>query len=62
MKFRIEDSIESLIRSIAGPVEITVQNGGEFTVKGISAEKIEKVRNAVKSHVESQGKVFYEID
>lgn len=62
MKFRIEDSIESLIQEIAGPVEISVKDKIEYTITGISQDNIPKVRAAIKKMIKSQGKLYNEID
>lgn len=61
MKFTVDDSLESLIRRIAGPVEINCTDNTEYEVIGISPDKKAEVRKAVKAHIESRGKIFHEI-
>ena len=62
MKFTVDDSLESLIQRIAGPVEIICKNNTDYEVKGIPLGKESEVRKAVKEHIEARGKIFHEID
>jgi len=62
MKFTVDDSLESLIQRIAGPVEIICKDDIDYEVKGIPPEKVHEVRMKVKEYVESKGKIFHEID
>ena len=62
MKFIIDDSLESLIQRIAGPVEIICKDNTEYEVIGIPPEKKAEVRRRIKEHIENRGKIFNEID
>ena len=61
MKFTIDDSLESLIQRIAGPVEIICKNGTEYEVIGVPNDKQSEVQKAIKGYTESRGKIFNEI-
>ena len=62
MKFIIDDSLESLIYRIAGPVEIICKDGVNYEIIGVPQDKVSEVRNNIKKYLESKGKVFNEID
>ena len=62
MKFTVDDSLESLIQRIAGPVEIICKDNTDYEVRGIPPEKESEVRKKVKEHIEARGKIFHEID
>lgn len=62
MKFIVDDTLESLIQRIAGPVEIVCKDKTEYTVTGIPDNIKDEVRAKIKAYVESRGKVFNEIE
>ena len=62
MKFSIDDSLESLIQRIAGPVEIICKDKIHYEVIGIPKDKENEVRKQVKEYIEARGKIFHEID
>ena len=62
MRFLVDDSLESLIQRIAGPVEIICKDDTEYEVIGIPPEKENEVRKQVKAHIEARGKIFHETD
>lgn len=62
MKFIIDDSLESMIQRIAGPVEIINKDNKEYEIIGLPQDKEHEVRAAVKAHIEARGKVCHEID
>lgn len=62
MKFTIDDSLESMLHRIAGPVEIICIDKTKYEVRGIPPEKESEVRQAVKKYIEDRGKIFHEID
>ena len=62
MKFTVDNSLESLIQRIAGPVEIICKDNTDYEIIGIPDGKKAEVRERVKKHIEARGKVFNEID
>ncbi|MCK5616149.1 hypothetical protein KAR91_80540 [Candidatus Pacearchaeota archaeon] len=62
MKFIIDESLESLIQRIAGPVEIICKDNTDYEVIGIPKDKKDVVRKAIKEYIEARGKAFHEID
>ena len=62
MKFTVDDTLESLIQRIAGPVEIISKDGKEYEIRGIPEGKEKEVKEKVKAHIESRGKIFHAID